>query len=664
MGATDFSSELLSQDKFYTFGTSTLTVIGSGSPPFSLDRQVTQPASPEVGSPSSVETLILSDDDDKENMEEQNNETPPQSQSTSLPEEKNQLAGTGSEDGDKSRKLGKCIVCLKGQTIYNLKDALERQDGRGKKALTEEKLLARLGVKAEPTKTTLNENDGICGTCIDKLIQDFVNDINVRHKTPDLIPVVTTTEEPVVEVEGTDAVCSKENVFSNPINIGYVKKVYMAATHAHLIRRKLTDKDWDFICTHIKTNQFSKSIVLENYLNSPQKLTHIYCVKCEQFVENGTEGFNSHVISRHPYAIIRYPCDICGLHLPTEQHHAHWITHFYPYPCCNRRFPSIDGLRRHCQFIHNDVKTDTPVKCDHCKISFKTLLALRHHQGRIHKNYSRGSTMLHLSLKKNFKTDSKSKKIPKSNRKKEKTGENMEVEPEVGSEQSPDSTTSDSGVLVLPDNINRTECEPGPQSSSQSSILEVHNPQDPSCIYLMSDLDVGQNSIITSSHLEVQSPCVSTASAVFHTGNYLPESPTPNSTVVLPESQNIGPLQTLLHNNTEIEVITLDDDDDESMTGVENDSPPPPDNRGIIVVCSESVGGTGNQRPVVTTKLFINWDGHSFPFQDTEVCRAIKEAVLELSCCKEKEVFFPLEVSTMDSFASSGSDQLFLIPLL
>lgn len=118
-----------------------------------------------------------------------------------------------------------------------------------------------------------------------------------------------------------------------------VKEVYRGATHAYLARRNLTEKDWDYFCENLfrfNSVRSDRARELEKYIMCREKLTHIYCVKCQRLVKNGKKGFVKHMRTQHPHETILFPCDICGNHFPekdgsanSEEYYTHWIAHFY-----------------------------------------------------------------------------------------------------------------------------------------------------------------------------------------------------------------------------------------------------------------------------------------------------------------------------------------------
>ena len=71
------------------------------------------------------------------------------------------------------------------------------------------------------------------------------------------------------------------------LNSILVKEVLLSATHAHFARRHLTEKDWDFFCDHLfqsNSVKSEKSAQLEKFLMSREKLSQLYCTKCQKMI--------------------------------------------------------------------------------------------------------------------------------------------------------------------------------------------------------------------------------------------------------------------------------------------------------------------------------------------------------------------------------------------
>lgn len=175
---------------------------------------------------------------------------------------------------------------------------------------------------------------GICPTCLDSLQRWHVFNCAIvkRHE------VVRTSGAPF---DSTPLNCEpfESRVYRNFRKMTKVKEVYKSATHSHLTRRILTEKDWDFFCDHLfrcNSVKSERARELERYITCREKLTHLYCIKCQRLVKNGKKGFIKHMKTQHPHEPIMFPCDICGSHFPdkdmtssVEEYYPHWISHFY-----------------------------------------------------------------------------------------------------------------------------------------------------------------------------------------------------------------------------------------------------------------------------------------------------------------------------------------------
>ncbi|ODM98350.1 putative zinc finger protein [Orchesella cincta] len=203
---------------------------------------------------------------------------------------------------------------------------------------------------------------------------------------------------PVLEAGHDNTTFPSSEVAQNNIlqEVERVKQVYQSATHSHLIRRNLTDKDWKYIHDHLTR---LKSKVLKTFINCSEKLTQIFCVKCDRLVDNGKSGFLQHLQNEHPGALLRIPCEICGIYIHHNRHETHWINHFFPYCCkvCDKGYAVEKAFTKHItthlkRNLSKDLKPKQKVgvnadrrwKCNICGNSYLRCDGLLIHIGRKH----------------------------------------------------------------------------------------------------------------------------------------------------------------------------------------------------------------------------------------------------------------------------------------
>lgn len=175
---------------------------------------------------------------------------------------------------------------------------------------------------------------GICPSCLDSLQRWHVFNCTVVKRHEAVKATGAIFDDSPLNCESYET-----RIYRNYRKMAKVKEVYRGATHAYLARRNLTEKDWDYFCENLfrfSSVRSDRARELEKYVMCREKLTHIYCVKCQRLVKNGKKGFVKHMRTQHPHETILFPCDICGNHFPekdgsanSEEYYTHWIAHFY-----------------------------------------------------------------------------------------------------------------------------------------------------------------------------------------------------------------------------------------------------------------------------------------------------------------------------------------------
>lgn len=138
----------------------------------------------------------------------------------------------------------------------------------------------------------------------------------------------------------------ERNMYKNFNEILKAKEVHQqSAIHSRLMKRHLTNKDWELLLDHLNGKPFVRNLELEKYFMESDKLTHIFCVACQSYISFGKIGFITHMKTKHGHHYpIALPCDICGEYFPEasstvmsascaplEGYFQHWTAHFCPY---------------------------------------------------------------------------------------------------------------------------------------------------------------------------------------------------------------------------------------------------------------------------------------------------------------------------------------------
>ncbi|ODM92374.1 B-cell lymphoma 6 protein [Orchesella cincta] len=289
-----------------------------------------------------------------------------------------------SDDDDTNTPVRKCIVCLRRRRFTE--DIFDGNNATPNNAPTKQQLLqhmdvliAHLNISAKGKPSDV----GICPTCLDSLQRWHVFNCAIVKRHEAARATGAPFDDSLLNCEPFET-----RVYRNFRKIAKVKEVYLSATHSHLSRRHITEKDWDFFCDNLfrfNSVKSERARELEKYITCREKLSHIYCIKCQRLVKNGKKGFMKHMKTQHPHESILFPCDICGNQFPdkdmtasSEEYYPHWISHFY-----FNTSPQQWNAKSQVAPCSNE---DRPWKCDHCDASFKMKGALVSHRDVVHFN--------------------------------------------------------------------------------------------------------------------------------------------------------------------------------------------------------------------------------------------------------------------------------------